>query len=193
MKAETRLKIEEALTKRRQLLKAGTQVCLCSTIIPIIASCSGDDEEEINEEDIELLNEILDLEYKVIAAYDVGVDLGILNQSATDLAVQFQKDHLVHAEMLTAVIRQLKGRPNRSKKIHEYSFPKRKLVLPQDVLEFFAEFEKDLTKKYKEAVPTAVDKEVASSVASVLGVESQHWSLWRYWLGERPIPQSLIG
>lgn len=163
----------------------------------LLTGCSSDEDappEPTPEQqaDIDAMNEILSQVHKIIVAYDVSVELGILNQSATDLAVQFQDDHLVHSEMLAATIERLRGRPVRQKKPHEYAFPTRNLVLPQDVLKFLEKEEDKLLKRYVSANPISTQKESAAALASILAVVAQHQALLRYFLGERPIPQPFV-
>lgn len=183
--------------QRRNFLHKG---CVMPLLVPFLLSgCSifGEDEspeEEAarNDQDAATLNKLLELEFKTIAAYDLALDLRLLNPSATELAAEFQKDHVVHAEMLTATIRRFRGRPVRAKKFLEYTFPKRNLVLPQDVLLFLSKFEEDLSSHYVQTFAGLTDKETPEMMASILGVETQHAALWRYWLGEKPVPLSVI-
>ena len=162
-----------------------------------LTACSGGEDEEeekavINEEDVETLNKMLELEYKVIAAYEVGLELGLLNKSAADMAENFRKDHITHAEILVSTIRRLNGRPIRPKNVLAYSFPRAKLHMAKDVIKFFKDFEKDLSKKYLDTIATTNEKEASETVANIMGVETIHWGLLRYWLGDAPAASPVV-
>lgn len=186
---------------RRDFLASSSKLvggCGCGLVLSSLGGCSifgGDDEEEKevnNEQDVKALNKILEQEYKIIAAYEVGLDMGLLNQSAVDIAEDFRKDHIFHSELIIALIRRLNGRPIRPLKTHEFGFKRSKLQQAKDVINFLRDFEKQISRQYLKNIPEAKDKEVIESMSNIMGVETMHWGHLRYWLGEHPNPAPVV-
>lgn len=187
---------------RRDFLVSSSKVvggCSCGLLITSLSGCSlfGEDDPEEekaekNKDDIEALNKLLEKEYKLIAAYEVGLDLGLLNQSAVNIAEDFRKDHIFHAETLVGLIRRLGGRPIRELQANQFGFKRSKLQQAKDVIDFFRKFEKQMARDYLKAIPKGNDKEAIETMSNIMGVETMHWGHLRYWLGEHPNPAPVV-
>ncbi|MBM3546702.1 MAG: ferritin-like domain-containing protein [Alphaproteobacteria bacterium] len=142
--------------------------------------------------DVDLLNVALGLEYEAIAVYQLGADSKLLQPAVAQVALAFQADHREHAKLLDATIRGLGGRPVEAKDVKEYAFRTDRLTDQAAVLTFAAELEKGAASAYLSTVPVFQNRELAKAAASILGAETQHWSVLRAALGQPPIPGPFI-
>lgn len=142
--------------------------------------------------DVNILNTLLGSEFEAVAAYQVGVDSGLLEKPVRDLAVQFQGQHKSHAEFLVKEVKTLGGNPVEPKQVADYKFPVATLKTQADVLRFAAGLEHAAAVGYLGTVPLFADRDLAKEVAAILGVESMHWAILRQALGENPVPEIYI-
>jgi len=179
------------LATRRRFLTGGGQAVLSAAAVTLLvgsaakAATSMQTEDQMKS-DVDTLNAALSLEYEGIAAYQVGAESGLLKPAVLKLAVGFQSDHKKHAETLAKAIRQLGGTPAQPKTIAEYAFPTANLKNQTDVLRFAAGLEQGAASAYKGIVPVFNDRDLAATVASILGSETMHWAILRQALGEKP-------
>jgi hypothetical protein len=176
---------------RRQLI-AGTGIALiglvagCTTIAPSPPRSTAVD-------DAALLNNVLGLEYEVIAAYDAALAAGALSVSDKALAQAFQADHAKHAEALVRAVTRLQDKPVARRAAEDYSFAIDGLRQRDDALRFLVGFEQGLALAHLGAVPAFAEKNLAKGAAGILGVETMHWSALRLALGETPVPAPFLG
>lgn len=185
------------LPSRRTLLVRSGQAVLSASAIAILAGCetmagSRQANADSTANDAEILNTALGLEYEGVAAYQVGVESGLLSSAVRDLAVTFQDHHKAHADLLAATVRKLGGMPVEPKRTSEYVFPVDQLKSETDVIRFAAGLEQGATSAYLGAVPLFGDRELAKAAASILGDEAMHWAVLRYALGEEPVPDAFV-
>jgi hypothetical protein len=90
---------------RRMLLKFGGLMA-ASQAIPLTSVLANQEEVEI---DLEILNAALKLEHEAIAAYKKGAESGLLSGTSLELALNCQKDHKRHQEIITRLIKRFGG------------------------------------------------------------------------------------
>jgi hypothetical protein len=134
-------------------------------------------------DDIELLDTALVLEHQAIAAYQIGIESGLLSKPVLDVAQQFQGDHKKHAELVTATIVKLGGKPVKMRKITEYGVPVDKIKNQIDVIKFAADLEHGAALAYVSTIPVFTNRDIAKAAASILGTETIHWAVLRQVLG----------
>jgi rubrerythrin len=140
--------------------------------------------------DVRILNTALGAELEAIAAYQLGADSGLLQKPVLDLALTFQGHHKAHADLLSATIAKLGGKPVEAKA--RYQFPVETLKNQNDVLRFAAMLEKGAVSAYLGAVPLFGNRDLAKAAASILGDEAMHWAVLRNALGEAPVPSAFM-
>ncbi len=141
-------------------------------------------------QDARILNTALGAELEAIAAYQVGVDSGLLEKPVRELALTFQGQHKAHADLLASTVSKLGGRPVSAKP--KYTFPTDQLKTQADVLRFAAGLEKGAVSAYLGAVPLFDDRDLSKAAASILGDEAMHWAVLRNALGEAPVPVAFV-
>jgi bacterioferritin (cytochrome b1) len=137
-------------------------------------------------DDIELLDTALVLEHQAIAAYQIGIESGLLQKPVLDVALQFQGDHKKHAELVAATIVKLGGKPIKMRKITEYGVPVDKIKTQTDVIKFAADLEHGAALAYVSTIPVFTSRDIAKAAASILGTETIHWAVLRQVLGLPP-------
>ena len=140
--------------------------------------------------DVRILNTALGSEYQAVAAYQVGVDSGLLGKSVAKLAAGFQGHHKAHADLLAATIAKLGGKPVSAQS--KYSFPVERLKKQEDVLRFAAGLEQGAVSAYLGAVPAFDNRDLAKAAASILGDEAMHWAVLRHAVGDDPVPSAFV-
>jgi bacterioferritin (cytochrome b1) len=143
-------------------------------------------------DDVELLDTALVLEHQAIAAYQIGIESGLLKKDVLDVARQFQGDHKKHAELVTATIVKLGGKPVKMRRITEYGVPVDKIKTQTDIIKFAAELEHGAALAYVAAIPVFTSREIAHAAATILGAETIHWAVLRQALGLPPDPAPFI-
>ena len=146
--------------------------------------------EKSTDADVRILNAALGAELEAIAAYQVGVESGLLQKPALELAATFQGHHREHAELLSKTIAKLGGKAVSAKS--RYAFPTETLKNQADVLRFAATLEKGAVSAYLGAVPIFGNRELAKAAASILGDEAMHWAILRNAVGEVPVPSAFV-
>jgi Ferritin-like domain len=178
--------------RSRRLLITGTGITAlglvagCTTVTPATPRSTAVD-------DAALLNNLLGIEYEVIAAYDAALAGGALSASDTALAQAFQADHAKHAEALVRAVTRLQDKPVARRALEDYRFATDGLRQRDDALRFLVGFEQGLALAHLGAVPAFAEKNLAKGSAGILGVETMHWSALRLALGETPVPAPFLG
>jgi len=179
------------LARREFITKSG--VVLSGTAIALMAGkeALAKTGGKATEDDVKILNTALGAELEAIAAYQVGAESGLLQKPVLDLAVTFQGHHKAHAQVLSATIEKLGGKPVSAKS--KYTFPVETLKTQADVLRFAGSLEKGAVSAYLGAVPLFADRELSKAAASILGDEAMHWAILRNAIGEAPVPSAFVG
>lgn len=168
-------------------------IALSATAVALLAGCGTmamGSSDETAASDVEILNGALALEQEAIAAYQLGLDSGLLQPAVRQVALAFQRDHGEHAKVVSDTIRQLGGTPNPSKS--DYGFPVSDIKTQTDVLAFASDLEQGAVSAYLAAVPLFQSNDLRSAAASILGAEAMHWAVLRNALGENPVPSAFV-
>jgi hypothetical protein len=178
---------------RRSLLKRGSQLALSATAVALLAGNESLAAQSKNGGgDVTILNTALGAEQEAIAAYQLGVESGLLQKPVLDLAVTFQGHHKAHADLLASTIKKLGGTPSTAKKPANYHFPTDKLKSQADVLRFAAGLEQGAVSAYLGAIPLFKNRDLAKAAGSILGDEAMHWAILRQALGDAPVPEAFV-
>jgi Ferritin-like domain len=178
---------------RRSLLKRGSQLALSATAVALLAGNESLAAQSKNGGgDVTILNTALGAEQEAIAAYQLGVESGLLQKPVLDLAVTFQGHHKAHADLLAGTIKKLGGTPTAAKKTADYRFPTDKLKSQADVLRFAAGLEQGAVSAYLGAIPLFKNRDLAKAAGSILGDEAMHWAVLRQALGDAPVPEAFV-
>jgi rubrerythrin len=137
-------------------------------------------------DDVALLNTALAVEYEAIAVYELLLTSDRLEDPARDFARHFREDHAKHVAALVGSILKRGGRPVEGKS--SYGLRADELREQADALRLAAAAEKAAAALYLGAVPAHFDRELARQAASIMSVETMHWSTLRQALGEPPVP-----
>jgi hypothetical protein len=178
---------------RRTLLARGGQLALSATAVALLAGNESLAAQSKNGGgDVTILNTALGAEQEAIAAYQLGVESGLLQKPVLDLAVTFQGHHKAHADLLASTIKKLGGTPSTAKKPANYHFPTDKLKSQADVLRFAAGLEQGAVSAYLGAIPLFKNRDLAKAAGSILGDEAMHWAILRQALGDAPVPEAFV-
>ncbi|HEX4113319.1 MAG TPA: ferritin-like domain-containing protein [Stellaceae bacterium] len=174
----------EATLSRRGVLGAGKRLTLSAFAVALLSGRPSLAAEPAGTgDDVELLDTALVLEHQAIAAYQIGIESGLLQKPVLDLAMQFQGDHKKHAELVAGTIVKLGGKPVRMRKITEYGVPVDKIKTQTDVIKFAADLEHGAALAYVSTIPVFTSREIAHAAATILGTETIHWAVLRQALG----------
>jgi hypothetical protein len=148
-----------------------------------LAACGGDDdeapEETVSEEEAEgdaaIVNNLLDLEYTEVAAYDAAARL--LRGEARAAARRSADNERTHAEELGREIRRLGGRANPSRPAREYAADFPRLAGATEALEFLLDVESTAVAAYLDALPKVNTPRLRATVAAALTAEAEHMAV----------------
>ena len=182
------------VSRRAFLGKSG--FVLSASAVALLAGCeslaAGQDKRAGSPaNDVAILNTALGAEFEAIAAYQLGAESGLLDKGTLGVAVTFQGHHKAHADLLSATVSKLGGRPVAAKS--KYDFPAASLKSQADVLRFAAKLESGAVSAYLGAVPVFDNRDLSRAAASILGDEAMHWAILRQALGEDPVPAAFVG
>jgi hypothetical protein len=136
--------------------------------------------------DVEILNRLLDLEYRTVAAYTAGTPL--LNKRQAKAAQQFLQQELSHAGELSGLVKEAGAKPLKQRSSYQLGSP----GSGRDVLRLLHALEIAQLRAYLEAIPTLSPGPVRAVIASILANDAQHVSVLRAALGEAPLPAALV-
>jgi len=176
------------IVTRRGLLTSTKKLTLSAFAVALLAGRPSLAAEPAagTSDDVELLDTALVLEHQAIAAYQIGIQSGLLEKSVLDIALQFQGDHKKHAELVAATIVKLGGKPVKMRKITEYGVPVDKIKTQTDVIKFAVELEHGAALAYVSTIPVFTNRDIAKAAATILGTETIHWAVLRKALGLNP-------
>jgi bacterioferritin (cytochrome b1) len=136
--------------------------------------------------DVSLLNSVLDLEHRTIAAYTAGIPL--LSGEPHAAARLFLDQEFEHAAELSALIHRGDGKPNLPSPSYALGNPRTEA----DVLALLHRIERDEIAAYLDLMPTLTYGIVRSTIASILANEAEHISFVRGALGSTPVPSAFV-
>jgi bacterioferritin (cytochrome b1) len=141
---------------------------------------------ELNDTDVGILNQLLDLEYKAVAAYTAGTPL--LTGAAHDAAKQFLVQELYHASKLYSMIKTARGTPVKQKPNYQLGSPR----THEDVLVLLQGLEGAQITGYLAAVPAVSLPSARSVLAAILANDAQHDVILRAELGLEPLTGAFV-
>lgn len=136
--------------------------------------------------EVGLLNSVLDVEHRAIAAYTAAIPL--LSGQAHSAARRFLSQEFAHAAELSALIHKGGGKPN-------LPSPSYSLGNPQGVagvLALLHSIEREQIAAYLDLLPKLTPGTVRSTLAAVLANEAEHISIVRAELGAAPVPRAFV-
>jgi bacterioferritin (cytochrome b1) len=136
--------------------------------------------------DVEILNQVLDLEHKAIAAYTAGIPL--LAGHVQKAAQQFLAQELQHASELFGLIRRQDGQPDKPQPTYDLGRPRSR----EDVLQLLHQIERAQIRAYLAAIPEVTPGTVKSALGAILGSDAQHIALLRAALGATPLAGAFV-
>lgn len=177
---------------RRDILRATGYGALSAAAVALIA---GSDSAAVQaatrattdpENDIDILNVALGLEWEGIGAYQLGAESGLLRPQTLSVAVLFQNQHKEHADALADAIRQLGGEPVQPLSQAEYAeaIEANTLKTETDVLELAARLEKGAANAYLGVIPAFADPTFGQLSGRLAADETMHWTVLAQALGQ---------
>jgi Ferritin-like domain len=136
--------------------------------------------------DVDVLNGLLDLELRAVAAYTAGIPL--LTSHVQTAAKQFLTQELTHVNELRGLIRQAKGFANKPKPSYDFGRPSGH----HDVVDLLHSVEQAQISAYLEAVPVVAPGPVRAALAAILANDAQHVVVIRRALRVEPIPSAFV-
>ncbi len=136
--------------------------------------------------DVEILNQVLDLEHRAIAAYTAGIPL--LTGYAQKSAQQFLAQELQHANELFGLIRRQDGQPDKPQPTYDLGRPRSR----EDILQLLHDLERAQIRGYLAAIPEVSPGTVKSALGAILGSDAQHVALLRAALGAVPLAGAFV-
>jgi bacterioferritin (cytochrome b1) len=136
--------------------------------------------------DITIFNQLLDREYKAIAAYTAGIPL--LDATAHDAAKQFFEQELYHASKLYSMIKNAGGEPIKQKSNYQLGQPRSH----EDVLRLLHTVERAEVDAYLAAVPVITHPTARAVLAAILANDAQHLVVLGSELGVEPLTGAFV-
>ena len=137
--------------------------------------------------DIEILNRLLEIEYRAITAYTAGIPL--VSGDIQDAAKLFLTQEISHAGELSGLIR--KAGTKATKQKADYDIGPRPRT-PADVLALWHEWERVQISAYLNELPNLAPGPVRAAVASIVANDAQHVAVLRSALGLDPLAVAFV-
>jgi hypothetical protein len=140
----------------------------------------------VADHDVLLLDGVLALERRAIAAYTAGIPLlvGVQREAATT----FLRQELAHAGTLLAEVRNAGGAITERAQSYELGSP----TGPRGVLELLHKVEQAEIAAYLAAIPNLSSGRLRAIAAAILADQAQHVVVLRAALGETPVPSPFV-
>jgi hypothetical protein len=171
---------------RRALLGASGATALllagCGHSSPRLAKLPS----TVRSADVQLLNELLDVEHVVVAAYVAATPL--LSGHNRRAAVRFLDQELFHVAMLEQLVRSAHGHPRSGRPSYDLGRPEGEIAL----LGLLRRVEDRAIKTYLDVLPRLSSVEARQTAVSILAVEAQHVAIIRRNLGLKPVASPLV-
>ncbi len=136
--------------------------------------------------DVALLNSLLDLERRTVAAYTAGLPLLLRPEART--ARQFLDEELEHTGELLSLIKAAEGVPSARRPSYDLGHPR----TPDDVLALLHALERAQIAAYLAAIPRLSPGVVRAAVASILTSDAQHLAILRLAQGQVAAPSAFV-
>ena len=136
--------------------------------------------------DARTLNQLLDLEHLMIAAYTASIPL--LDSDAADAAKRFLGQELSHAGELSGLVKQSGGKAHKPMASYDLGRPRGS----EQVLALLHRIERAQLAAYVHALPTLSQPKVRAATAAVMANDAQHVSVLRAKLGLSPLPSAFV-
>jgi hypothetical protein len=181
--------VNGAPASRRTFLSAG----IVGGSALALAACGGDSlrsqlkrDAPAAQTDVALLNHLVDLEYRAVAAYTAGLPL--LHPLASRAAKQFLAQELGHASGLSILVREAGGKANKPLDTYDLGHPKS----AADILRLLHAIETEQIAAYLDAIPRLGPAKVRTLTTQYFANDAQHISIVRSLLGEAPLPAAFM-
>jgi hypothetical protein len=136
--------------------------------------------------DVALLNRLLDLERRTVAAYTAGIPF--LPRPEARTARQFLDEELEHTGELLSLIKAAEGVAVARRASYDLGRPR----TAGDVLNLLHELERAQIAAYLAAIPRLSPGSVRAAVASILASDAQHVAILRLAQGEEAAPSAFV-
>ena len=187
--------MDENGAARRALLKRASSTVIGLSALAV-AGCGGHGKSvqtsvkraaaPIKQADVALLNQLLDLERKTIAAYTAGIPL--LPHPEAKTAKQFLNQELQHTGELLALIKAAGGMAIARRPSYNLGQPGGAAA----VLDLLHGLERDQIAAYLAAIPRLSPGLVRAAAASILTNDAQHIAILRLAQGELAAPSAFV-
>jgi rubrerythrin len=146
------------------------------------------------EGDAGILQAAVELEQRMVLAYDSALRSGKLDAASTRVARLFRKQEQAHVDSLTAALRDLGGKPPpRPRSPREVPGLAAALREGQAAITRFAiELETMAVAGYYDAQGKLESPQLLSTTASIMANEAQHLAVLRQALGRNPSPEAFV-
>jgi rubrerythrin len=183
-----------AKTSRRALLRrSGLGLAGTAAAVTLGACGSSSRQPKVHEippqardADVVILNRLLDVEYKAIAAYTAVIPL--LHYHLRDAAKQFLSQEITHSGELYALIRQADGIGSKAQPSYDLGQPR----THNEILQLLHSVEQEQIAGYVEAIPNVSPGSVRAALAAILASDAQHLTVVRLGLRQDPLPSPLV-
>jgi hypothetical protein len=179
---------------RRSLLKRSAGLVAAGAASGALAGCGGASKHPdvrslpapVRDTDVTILNGLLDLCQRTVAAYTACVPLfsGHLHAAGK----QFLDQDLAHAGELYRLIKQADGEPHKPQASYDLGKPRGRT----DLVRLLHQLETDMVSQSLKALPDLSSGSVRATVASILANDTQHVVVLRIALRLPPIPSPLV-
>jgi bacterioferritin (cytochrome b1) len=180
-------------TSRRALIRGSGIGVVGAAALALEACASGSRQPTVHKippaarnADVEILNRLLDVEYRAIAAYTAVIPL--LTLHVKDAAKQFLSHELTHAGELYSLIRQADGIADKQRPNYDLGSPRTR----KDILELLHSVEQQQISGYVDAIPNVSPGSVRAALAAILASDAQHVTVVRLALRLEPLPSALV-
>jgi hypothetical protein len=140
----------------------------------------------VRSNDVVLLNRLLDLERRTVAAYIAGIPL--LRHPEAKAAKQFLNEELQHTGELLSLIKAAGGKALDRRASYDLGHPR----TAEDVLALLHALERAQIAAYLEAIPRLSPDPVRAATASILTNDAQHIAILRLAQGQTPVPSAFV-
>jgi hypothetical protein len=137
--------------------------------------------------DIEILNRLLEIEFRAITAYTAGIPL--VRGPIQDAAKLFLTQEISHAGELSGLIRKAGTKANKQKADYDIGLRPR---TPADVLALWHAWERAQIAAYLQELPNLEPGPVRAAIASILANDAQHVAVLRSAQGLDPLAVAFV-
>jgi hypothetical protein len=185
---------DDGSSRRALLTGAGATLISAGTVA--LAGCSSNAKtgqkavkqagQPVQRADLALLDSLLDLERRTVAAYTAGIPL--LPRPEAKMAQQFLSEELLHTGELLSLIKAAGGLPPLRKASYDLGHP----TDARQVLQLLSDLERAQLNAYLYAIPRLRPAPVRAAAATILSNDSQHIAILRQSLGLVPAPSPFV-